>query len=224
MAIVFVAGIGVGHYKLFPFSLMQKVYSFVFNQNEPRFSSHYINRVNYFDYHSENEAETDIAFVGDSHIELYPWSESLIDHKIINRGIGGDTTFGVIQRLDSILARKPKFIVLLVGVNDIMREVNQSRILKNYQELIDRISNRGTKVILIEVPLTLSKSPEVNSKIMALNKAVRYQFSNIDLVSYISINEELSEGNTLKRDYTFDGVHLNAYGYDFVVEKIKAYL
>ena len=62
----------------------------------------------------------DIVFLGNSITAGgNDWSERLNIPNIKNRGIGGDTTDGVIARLDEIIYFKPKAVFLLIGINDL---------------------------------------------------------------------------------------------------------
>lgn len=50
----------------------------------------------------------------------FSWSERLNYSNIKNRGIGGgDTTDGVLARIDEIICFKPIAVFLLIGINDI---------------------------------------------------------------------------------------------------------
>lgn len=60
-----------------------------------------------------------IVFLGDSLTFRTEWSELFPEEIVINRGIGRDTTAGVLKRLDHIIEAKPKKIFILIGVNDL---------------------------------------------------------------------------------------------------------
>src|SRR5438105_5617872 len=62
-----------------------------------------------------------IVMLGDSLTEGAPWRELTGCADLVNRGIGGDTTSGVLARLDEVLKLKPRAIFLMIGVNDISR-------------------------------------------------------------------------------------------------------
>jgi len=48
-----------------------------------------------------------------------------------NRGISGDISAGVIHRLEKVVRRKPSKIFLLIGVNDLARNISPDSLLKN---------------------------------------------------------------------------------------------
>ena len=63
---------------------------------------------------------TDIVMLGNSLTEFGgDWSKRLGFKHVRNRGIAGDNVDGVLNRLDAILSKKPKAILLMIGINDI---------------------------------------------------------------------------------------------------------
>ena len=61
-------------------------------------------------------------FVGDSITDLYVLDDHYADlpQAVYNRGIGGDTTAGVLARLQvSVLDLQPDVVVLMIGTNDL---------------------------------------------------------------------------------------------------------
>src|SRR3954471_83138 len=60
----------------------------------------------------------DVLFVGDSLTDGGLWHELMADARCKNRGIAGDTSAGVLARLEPMLAGQPAAVYLLVGVND----------------------------------------------------------------------------------------------------------
>mgnify|MGYP001556411152 FL=1 len=64
-----------------------------------------------------------IIFLGNSITEMGKWKDLLNDSTVLNRGIGGDVTFGVLSRLDDVIRRKPSKVFLLIGINDIGKDI-----------------------------------------------------------------------------------------------------
>lgn len=59
---------------------------------------------------------SDVIFLGDSITDKCEWTELLENPNIKNRGISGDTTERILNRLDEIVESKPKQIFLMVGI------------------------------------------------------------------------------------------------------------
>ncbi|MDQ3279044.1 MAG: hypothetical protein M3Q06_12005, partial [Bacteroidota bacterium] len=69
------------------------------------FSTYYHQRVTHFK--SLPKTTGDILFLGNSITDGGEWSELFNDVKVKNRGISGDVTAGVLNRLAEVAQRKP---------------------------------------------------------------------------------------------------------------------
>ena len=87
----------------------------------------------------------DVVFLGNSITDYADWNELLQLNEARNRGISGDVTFGVLERLDEITEGKPAKVFILIGINDISRNVPDSVILDNYKKIIQRIKKESPK-------------------------------------------------------------------------------
>src|SRR5476651_1691760 len=56
-----------------------------------------------------------VIFLGNSITEMGNWKKVLNDTTVINRGIGGDITYGILKRLKDITDRSPSKIFILIG-------------------------------------------------------------------------------------------------------------
>lgn len=79
----------------------------------------------------------------------------MLDRKIINLGVSGDTTASALARLDQVLSRQPRVVLLTLGGNDIRHGVNQTTAFANLEEIIRRIQGQGALVVLggIDIPI-----------------------------------------------------------------------
>ena len=69
-----------------------------------------------------------IVFLGDSITEAgEDWNKYFNTQNIVNRGISGDTTEGVLARLSEIYYYKPLAVFLLIGINDIFNTDSPNR-------------------------------------------------------------------------------------------------
>ena len=93
--------------------------------------------------------------------------------KLANRGISGDTTRGLLARLDDdVLALNPRGIVLLIGTNDIDVKVSPADIAGNVKLLLDKIAAHDPKlpIILCQVMPTSATKDRPTEKIRELNE------------------------------------------------------
>ena len=165
-----------------------------------------------------------IVFLGNSITEGgKDWNKKFGVVGISNRGIAGDSTDGVIARLNEIIHFSPKAIFLLIGINDIYNELTPSTdyIANNILKIIKRINQESPKTkIFLQTILPVEKEI-YKEKIIAVNKMIKTfvsqsKFEIIDLYS-IFVNED----GRMKKELSYDGVHLNEKGYTVWVDYIK---
>jgi len=161
--------------------------------------------------------ERKIMFLGDSLTDLCEWAEILKDDQIINRGICGDTTDGILNRINNIVESKPKKLFLMIGINDLNQGVPVEDVANNYQLILETLKDQVPEVqIFIQSLLPINnqlRNHDVNQKIIDLNYKLKqlaetFSFQYINLLSAF-----LDKNNQLDAAYTSDGVHLNGQGY-----------
>ncbi len=190
-------------------------------------NSHYLQRMEFFNKmpHRKNE----IVFLGNSITEHGEWQELIPDKPVINRGIGGDNTFGVLARLDDIVAAKPKTIFLLIGINDLSRKLPYDVIIRNYRRIIAKIKTGSPKTILyIQSILPLNSSMTTapylqgrNPMQMELNRRLK-ELCAEEKLTYIDLHPLFEDENQeLKKELSIDGIHLKASAYIMWVEYLK---
>jgi hypothetical protein len=155
--------------------------------------------------------ENQIVMLGNSITAECEWRELLQNDAIVNRGIIGDGTFDILDRLTPIIQAKPKKIFLLIGVNDLLFHP-LSIIGENYEKIVKRITE--------EAPETQLKNEDINTlngQIFELSK--KYKITYIDLASKVK-NRDAS----LREELSLDGIHLNGKGYQILGENLKKYV
>lgn len=162
--------------------------------------------------------ERAVVFLGDSITEIWKsLPEAFPDLKVANRGISGDTTRGVLYRLDpDVLALEPRAIVLLIGTNDIGAGADPADISYNIKTILKRIRKKypTMPVIVCEVMPSSEKQHRPAATIEKLNaliqKDVRHK-SNVYLCDTWSIYAQ-ADGDCSKAGFP-DLLHPNAIGY-----------
>ncbi|EID26494.1 MULTISPECIES: SGNH/GDSL hydrolase family protein [Streptococcus] len=180
--------------------------------------------------------EPDIIFIGDSIVEYYPLQELLGTAKtIVNRGIRGYQTRLLLENLDAHLYGDAiDQIVLLIGTNDIGKDIPMNEALDNLEGVIQSL-NRDyplSQIKLVSI-LPVNEGEEykqtvyirTNEKIREWNQAYEALASAYMQVDFVSIYDSLtdSEGQ-LKSAYTTDGLHLSVAGYQALSDALKTYL
>ena len=174
-------------------------------------------------YEEENnqraDYQTDIAFIGDSLTDGYDVASYYSEFVVSNRGIGGDTTFGVENRLKvSLFDLKPKVVVMLIGAN------NMDRMFENYEQILIKIKENlpNSKVVLLSLTAMSREWGKKNqlacyNNVLIKKYAEKYGFTFVYLYTPLT---NLSTGE-LYEEYTIDGGHFTAKGYEVVTSIVK---
>jgi lysophospholipase L1-like esterase len=170
-----------------------------------------------------------VIFLGNSITEMGNWAKLLNDTTVVNRGIGGDITYGVLKRLDDVINRQPKKLFILLGINDIGKDIPDSVIAYNYFKIIARVKagSPATKIFVQSVlplnttiknfPQHYDKAehiPRVNGMLKAKAAALHY--------TYINLHPLFADAQgRLDKKYTFEGLHLKPEAYVVWVAYLK---
>ncbi|MDJ0602080.1 MAG: GDSL-type esterase/lipase family protein [Crocosphaera sp.] len=171
------------------------------------------------EFRQQPGSKQDTFLVGDSLTDQGNWTKLLNQTNLKNRGISGDTTEGVLNRLDEIINVQPQKIFIMIGVNDLWNENRTvEQIIANYQEILTTLKYQtpASKVYIQSLlpinnrdyPLKINNKDvmEVNQKLQIL--ATEFNYEYLDLYPQF-----IDEFNQLKTTYTNDGVHLTTEGY-----------
>ena len=180
--------------------------------------------------------EPDMIFIGDSIVEYYPLQELLGTTKtIVNRGIRGYQTGLLLDNLDAHLyGDAVDQIVLLIGTNDIGKDIPMNDALDNLERVIQSIARNYplSQIKLLSIlPVNEGEKYKqtvyirTNEKIREWNQAYEALASAYMQVDFVSIYDSLtdSEGQ-LQSAYTTDGLHLSVAGYQALSEALKGCL
>ncbi|WP_199117212.1 GDSL-type esterase/lipase family protein [Pedobacter sp. ASV28] len=190
-------------------------------------NGHYTQRLDFFRKMPNRKGE--IVFVGNSITEGGKWQELFPKKKVINRGISGDVTYGILARLDEVLESKPARIFLLSGVNDMKRGISNDVILQNFKRMMVMVKTQSPKTKLYMqsvLPVNEAMLPSIyaqvkNSKINDLNQKLEALCKEMN-VSYINLHPALAdEKGSLRKEWSIDGLHLRQASYVYWANELK---
>jgi lysophospholipase L1-like esterase len=171
-----------------------------------------------------------IIFLGNSITQIGNWKKLLNDSTVINRGIGGDITFGVLKRLDDVIRRQPSKLFLLIGINDIGKDIPDAVIADNIRKIIVRVQTESPST-KIYVQSILPVNPEVpnfpqhydkQEHVLNTNKLIMKVVEETHC-TYVNIHDLFTDQQgRLDAKLTVDGLHLTPIGGGY--EKWVAYL
>lgn len=179
-------------------------------------------------FKADPKSKTDFVFLGNSITAGTDWAKLLDLPQAKNRGISGDITFGVLERLQDVIDGKPAKVFILIGINDISRNIPDSVILKNYKTMIARIRKGSKKThiyfnTLLPVNSAFEKFKNHYGKdehILWLNDEIRkFAAKNVTVIDlYPNFTDQ---DKHLRAELTKDGLHLIPAGYQVWAEFLK---
>lgn len=166
--------------------------------------------------------EVDVAFIGDSLTDGYDLKMYYPEMKVINRGIGGDTTHGVLARLDtSIIEPAPRVVVMMIGTN------NLGDMFSDYEDILTELKSKlpDTRVVLLSIPPSSGAYKERNGQIAINNVKIKslaekYGYAYVDVFTPLFDFER----DELRAEYTTDGIHFTPLGYEVITAEVKPVL
>ena len=172
-------------------------------------------------FRSYKSSAKDFIFLGNSITANTDWSELISNRRAKNRGISADITFGVLERLSDVTKGKPAKIFLLIGINDISRNIPDELIVRNFQRIVNRIRTESPRTklyihTLMPVNHTFNKFPNHYGKdehILFVNDAIRKLADDKKIFVIDLYPHFLDKDNRLIAEFTHDGLHLTAAGY-----------
>lgn len=202
------------------------------NLNAQRYkgSTYYEQKLSFF--RAMPEAKSPIIFVGNSITDGAEWRELFPNKNILNRGISGDQSEGVLERLDEIIRNKPSKVFLLIGTNDIAKGVKNEDICNNIHKIVLNLKyeSPNTKIYVQSIlPLNMDfdKFPGHKKRFADIDLINSILESRADILGYtfININKEFTDDRGyLKAQYTNDGLHLMGEAYLHWAKIISRYL
>ncbi|WP_167616680.1 GDSL-type esterase/lipase family protein [Maribellus sediminis] len=217
--------------RLYALNLLFVVLAFATVAQEKPFSTFYYQRASLFEKLPVDS--TDIIFLGNSITNGAEWNELFPDKHVKNRGISGDRTTGLYDRLNAILPGQPKKIFLLIGINDLQHGASVDSVVHGIIRIAERVKTESPNTTLFiqsilpvndqfgKFPNHTNKGPEI----IEINKHIkRYCLENkltfIDLYKYFKNKDD----EKMNPEYTNDGLHLMGDGYLIWIKVVQDYI
>lgn len=133
--------------------------------------------------------------------------------EVINAGLSGETSTGLLNRLDWVLTQQPDLTILNIGANDAMRALPIDLTRKNIDQIISKIKQSNSAVILAGMQIydNLGKQyvqgfNDLYPKLAAKHDVLFIPFFLERVAGIPQYNQK-------------DLLHPNAEGYKIIVEK-----
>jgi lysophospholipase L1-like esterase len=220
-----VAGIGVcfiilvGSWIMVHYKLWERISIFA---TQPVFGKNWKNEVDK-QKTLYKHTDADLIFLGDSHMEQCEWQEIFPESRTANRGIGGESTEGLLARISVLHPGDYSTLVFLqIGINDLLGGRKPADVLESYKYILDKVADKQYSIIPTLV-FYVRYIPDVNPAVSELNVLLEAEFLKRK-IPFIDLNQNVAENETLMNRYSSDGVHLSADGYRKWTEKMKLFI
>jgi lysophospholipase L1-like esterase len=135
-------------------------------------------------------------------------------------GIGGDTSAGMLARLDrDVFAFKPQMVMLMTGINDLAGGVTPAQFRTNLCAIADRTQAAGATLML----LTTSnlRTRRADDAMAALNAVIREIAAErtLPLAEVFALMNEARNGRG-EDLWEADGAHLNLQGFRYIARAV----
>ncbi len=162
---------------------------------------------------------------GDSLSLWFPNELLPSEHTWLNQGISGETSRGLLNRLELFDKTKPEVIFVMIGINDLIRGVKGETILANQEQIVRylrRVHPKAKIVLQSILPHGNEKATWEgrdrllaipHSRIRELNERLRAIAKQEDIV-YLDLYPLFADADgNMKTELSTDGLHLNPQGY-----------
>ncbi len=161
-----------------------------------------------------------IVLLGDSITEAFP-VERLLEYNVLNRGISGNNTLDVLERLQrDVIEEQPDIVYLLIGTNDMAQGFSEHTILANIEKIASILLEElpDVELVLTSILPTRNDPPRPNSRIRIVNAGIEGIAETIGLRYFDLHAEMIDKDGKLKADFTEDGLHLTANAYEHWID------
>lgn len=165
------------------------------------------------------------VLLGDSLSLWFPVALLPTNRNWLNQGISGETTRGLFKRLGILERTRPETIFLMIGINDLLRGIDDFTLLDNYENIIKdlRLVHPHSQIVVQSIlphggekatwegkkrllKISQSRIRELNQQLRAIAQKQGAFYLNLHPLFTDQQGELRSELST-------DGLHLNDQGY-----------
>ena len=170
-----------------------------------------------------------ILFIGSSTIVRWKTlAQDFPDHKIINRGFGGNHICDSTHFADRmIFPYEPKAIFLRAGGNDINSGKTPEQVFAEFKEFVAKVREKlpNTEIVFIGLAPSVARWKNAEKE-KALNTMIEEFTKHNPRLKYIDTYSMTlgADGQPRPELFVADKLHFNADGYKLLVERVRPFL
>lgn len=180
------------------------------------------------------EGPIDLLFIGDSLTEHWlddgkeAWGSAFGKWKPGNFGLSGDTTYGVLWRIDhgALDGLHPRVVVLMIGTNDLSVGETAETTAANIEKVVRKIKQKlpDTTILLLGILPRGRAADPVRDSLVQVNSIIA-KLDNGKDVLFLDIGKQfLSDRNEVTAEIMPDSLHLSSKGYQIWADALKTVL
>lgn len=179
---------------------------------------------------------TKLVCLGDSLTEGYNidmsqrWTELLkkeVVYPIINSGISGDTTTGMLSRFRAdVYNHRPSHVIILGGTNDLYHRLNVDQIISNIHAMSRQAKYYQIEVIIgIPTPIIIDENEHIAQSFFVDHKQLKEDIETYSRTLKAYAKEDGKNHIDFSKDMTSkyflaDGVHPNELGQSLIMKNV----
>ena len=165
-----------------------------------------------------------LFFLGDSITAAGPWAEAFPGRAVVNAGIPGNTTRDLLERLDALPIRHQSTVVLMAGINDILRGEEPAPVAARLLQVRRALLVRGAARVVVVATLPCDSvrwGPRCLVPVQELNRRIRL---GVPLADWLDLTPAVRDSAGLRPALTVDGLHLSPAGYRLWLKQLRPML
>lgn len=183
---------------------------------------------------AENRPRNLAVLAGDSLSLWFPAELLPTNMTWLNQGISGETSYGLLRRVKLLDATQPKIVFILIGINDLIRGINEETLIANQREIVKHLKRAHPRSRIViqailphggsqnlqrydfgdQPPTWVNRLPAIpNLHIQKLNQRLA-ALAREEKVDYLDLYPAFADANgNLAMELSTDGLHLSEQGY-----------
>ncbi|MFL0197178.1 GDSL-type esterase/lipase family protein [Clostridium sp. WILCCON 0269] len=158
--------------------------------------------------------------------------EKKLKIEVINKGISGDTSAGMLSRLyNDVILEKPSYAMVMGGTNDFIWNLPVEQVMANIASIVFQIMHNSIKPLIgLPVPVCVKTAADrwgfmgdfqnVNKDLEKFNDCLKKFCKNYNIKIFDFYCEFAEENGYGKEGYYIDGIHLNSEGNKRIADMI----
>ena len=209
---------------LFKTDMLKSLLNSIGITHPPEISQTYKDMVGFHSRVDQNLDPGAAIFIGDSLVQGL--AVSAVSPHGVNYGIGHDTTYGVLTRLEKYRSiRFAKVVMISVGINDLKRR-DPDEAINNYRKILMLVPKNIQVIVNAVLPIdekVKQARGRTNKRVKELNVKLEALVKKHANAVFLDISRQLKDrGSDLAAKYHIgDGVHLNSKGYQVWITALK---